>query len=311
MKIPFRSTNKEPQTRRHPTGGTSTRQSFSYYSSQRRSPESSNQTGARQVAADQKSNSAFAGYLSFVGKRFGSIAIGLVLFASAISLLQVDTTPRVVLLNDSSKYRVNSEATYAESVADSIRGSFLNSNKVTINTTDIVQDLKLKYPEVYDASIVLPLVGHKPTLYVELARPALLVMTPRQTSVVDVSGRALSVAEGNVRAEGLPSVIDESQLEIELGKVVFSSSSVSFIEEVVRQFGAKNIIIDKMILPAGKEELDVYPKNKKYHVKFNLHETNVREQLGTYFAVKKQLVKKGTTPKQYIDVRLAGRAYYQ
>jgi hypothetical protein len=108
----------------------------------------------------------------------------------------------------------------------------------------------------------------------------------------------------------LPMVVDESNIRLKVGDVALSSANVAFVEDVIRQFASQSTEIDRLILPAGKEELDVYPKGATYFVRFNIHDTDSRLQAGTFFAVRQQLSKQGSTPKQYIDVRLSGRAYY-
>ena len=237
----------------------------------------------------------------------------IVLAASVVSILQVDNTPRIVMLNDASHYALHTTVDYQKAVTESLRGSLLNSNKITVNTRSVVQTLRQQFPEIYDASVVLPLVGHRPTVYIELTRPALVMHTARKTVVVDSSGRALMASTDRTAYDSLklPILKDESNIQLKVGDVALSSNNVVFIEDVVRQFASQSVSIAKLVLPAGKEELDVYPKGVAYHVRFNLHEATSREQAGTFFAVRQQLQKQDRTPKQYIDVRLVGRAYYQ
>ena len=132
------------------------------------------------------------------------------------------------------------------------------------------------------------------------------------TVIVDSSGRALTIAPKGANHAGLqlPTVSDESNIQLKVADHALSSANVAFIEDVVRQFASQKIPISKMVLPAGKEELDVYMPQVGYYVRFNLHETTSRQQAGTFFALKQQLHKQGIAPKQYVDVRLVGRAYY-
>ena len=238
--------------------------------------------------------------------------LAIVLVASVVSILQVDNNPRIVILNNTSHYALHTTADYQRAVTASLRNSLLNSNKITVNTRSVVQALRQQFPEIYDASLVLPLIGHRPTVYIELTRPSIVVHTASKAIVVDSTGRALmtSVDSAAYNDLKLPALKDESNIQLKVGDVALSSSNVVFIEDVVRQFTSQSIGIAKLVLPAGKEELDVYPKGATYRVRFNLHETTSREQAGTFFAVRQRLQKHGDTPKQYIDVRLAGRAYY-
>ena len=312
----------ETQSRRHPASQV-TAQRFSYYAASRRSHDSP-ATSRRTAESTRHAHSGHdhqSGRTIFqqLRQRAGTIVLGLVLAACVISLLQLDTKPRVVILNNAASYALRSPSVYQAAITKTLRSSLANTNKVTVNSRQVVSDLKRQFPEIYDASLVLPLVGHRPTVYIELARPVVRLQTPSQTIVVDQTGRALaSVALGErtqFSSFNLPVVIDQSQLDLHVGDIVLSSNSVQFIREVTEQLAAKKVAITRLTLPAGTQELDVYPAGVPYTVKFNLHDpTSARQQVGTYLAVRQQLGKQGSMhaePKQYIDVRLTGRAYYQ
>ncbi len=320
----FGRTSKKQQTqttRRRPGAGNTTGSFATYYASKRsnvsamsRENESRNTqknskrpSWLRQVVAPASVDSLL--------QRFGKIVLAVILIACVISLLQIDTKPRIVILNSSaSSYALHTKAEYEAVVTNKLRSSFLDSNKITVNTRGIVTALRQKFPEIYDASVVLPLVGHRPTVFVELAQPKLVLRTASMTAILDEAGRALSVsATTETVSSALPLLSDESSLKASVGQIALPSSTVRFVLDVVRQFKAQDTRISKLILPAGTEELDVYPAGVKYHVKFNVHETTSRQQAGTYFAVRQELEQRqgSKAPKQYVDVRLTGRAYMQ
>lgn len=309
-KKPTEHGRRRPVERGKPAGA------FSYYASKRSNLSTKKEVTARNSAKQaQKQPRLKINQLNFgkLGQQFGSVLLGVVLIASVVSVLQVDTTPRVVMLNgDTAKFALHTTADYQNTATDSLRSSLFNSNKITVNTRSVVRDLRTKFPEIYDASLVLPLVGHRPTVYIELTRPALVLRTASFATVIDNSGRALMVSPSKDAYSSLklPMVDDQSNLMLKVGDVALSSDNVAFIEDVIRQFSSQTLAINRLVLPAGKEELDVYPAGVKYYVRFNTHDTNSREQSGTFFAVRQQLGKQGTTPKQYVDVRIAGRAYY-
>lgn len=306
--------------RRRPIGGRDTASFGSYYTSRRSNiPAQNSASESRKSPANTPAVSRFKKLLKLpsstdgLAQRFGKLLLAIVLVACVVSLLQIDTSPRVVMLNGGeSQYALHSTKDYQETVTTSLRNSLFNSNKITVNTRGVVSDLRTKFPEIYDASVVLPLVGHRPTVYIELAQPVLLLQTVNATAAIDGSGRALLVSTDPTvfATKQLPTLNDTSTLKMRVGDVVLSSLTVSFVKDVVRQFNAQHTTIAKMVLPAGKEELDVYPTGVKYYVRFNLHETSSRQQAGTYFATRQQLSRPGAAiPKQYIDVRLVGRAY--
>lgn len=311
----FRSKKKPvEQVRRRPSSTTSTRGAFSYYASSRsqalRSEQTVRKAGGKAAPKPRLELSKLR--KSILGQQFGTVLLAIVLVASVISVLQIDNNPRIVILGNTQQYALHSSDDYRQAVTDRLRGSLVNSNKITIDTQSVIGGLRQEFPEIYDASVVLPLVGHRPTVYIELTRPALVLQTPNAALVIDANGRLLKSSADihSFSTLNLPIISDQSNLALHVGDVALSSANVAFVEDVARQFKSQQLSIAKLVLPAGKEELDVYPSGVRYYVKFNLHEITSREQSGTYFAVRQQLTRQGISPKQYVDVRLVGRAYY-
>lgn len=309
MKLPRRHPQPEPGRRRPNPDGQ--RQAFSYYAS-RRSPS----LQATKPAANQPRHAPEPRWTRATWRRlstqFGKLAIVIIVVASLLSLLQVDNQPRIVLLNAGHNVTLHSVADYRAAASISLHG-LANTNKITIDTAAINQQLQTTFPEVKDASVVLPLIGHRPVIYIQLTRPSLILTSGTQSMVVDDAGRALAPLSQapSVASLHLPVVQDKSALPLKTGQVVLPSSAVVFIQTVLHQLGAQHQQVSRLVLPAGAEELDVYPAGQSYYGKFNLHETNVRQQVGTFLAVQQDLAGQHRSPHHYIDVRVAGRAYYK
>ena len=97
-----------------------------------------------------------------------------------------------------------------------------------------------------------------------------------------------------------------------MGQLALSSQTVSFIQSVVYELQHQKVTYSRLVLPAGSQELDVYIEGQPYYVKFNIHDvTTAREQVGSYLAAMHYLKEQGAAPSSYVDVRVAGRAYYR
>lgn len=205
---------------------------------------------------------------------------------------------------------------YREAAARQIANSPLNRNKLTINTTAIAADLRQKFPELQSVTVTVPLFGDQPTVFVRPSDPALVLASGSGSFVIDRQGRALSEVQAPAQLErlGVPTVTDQSRLTFQLGNQVLSRKSASFIDTVSRQLRAKKVAVKAMILLANGSELDVYPSEAPYFVKYNLHdgaEDAALIQTGSYLAARRHLTAKNIVPGQYIDVRLADRVYYK
>jgi hypothetical protein len=288
-----------------PTGRTG---NFSYYTQSRSSRTINDQPVARRQPIPRDK----AEIARYVGQRFGVILAVIAALALLVSSLQVSMTPRIKILNDGSVYRVHSNEAYEEGASHTLRSSWTNTNKITINTSMITGDLRSEFPEIAEASIVLPVLGQRPILYLQLTRPSLVLVTSAGSAyVLDETGRVLAPAAqvDNLDSFKLPTILDQSGLEPKTGRLVLSSSTVSFITSVLYQLQKAGVQYTTLTLPASSQELDVGLTGRNYIVKFNTHAATAREQAGSYLAVQANLDKAGKSPAEYIDARLPGRVY--
>lgn len=306
----FRKQKVVERGRRRPDGVTGRTPQYAYYS-QQKTAEANEPVRARRQALPRSK----AEILRYLGQRFGLILAIIAGLALLISSVQVSMQPRLVILNNTAVYRLHPDSSYEADVTETLRSSWLNTNKITINTDNVARRLKADYPEVADAAVALPIIGQRPTVYLQLTRPSLvMVATDGSASVLDETGRVLAPAAqvGNLDSFKLPTITDQSGLQIRAGKLALTRGSVDFITSVVAQLQAAGIHYSRLVLPSSSQELDLYLQDQKYLVKFNMHDPRTaREQAGEYLATAHYLREKGITPASYVDVRLSGRVYYK
>lgn len=313
MQIPKRSKSKAEASLRqrlrpeHSQTRSSSAPTFSYHA--QRSDQSTN-TG-RQFRKEILSPAAKSA-VNFWVQRFGLailLVVGAVCFITAVTLSSNVKIQQLGPVNRSSLF--HNQAAYQSSAKDLIDKSLLNHNKITINTTQISNKLLLAYPELSSVNVALPLLSHRPIIYISYTEPALIMHNQTGSFVLDTAGKVLAQTSAEAVNLGLPSVSDESGFQLALNNQVLSSSDVRFIQIVVAGLQAKHVPISTMTLPPAANELDVSIGAKQYYVKFNLHEATPALQVGTFLATEKRLQGEGITPAKYIDVRVDGRAYYQ
>jgi hypothetical protein len=239
-----------------------------------------------------------------------SVLVIVIVFLLTIGL---DSTPRVVVLGDTAhRFALQDLSVYQQYAHQTLGKSLANNNKLTIDATAVAQKIETQFPEIHAASISLPFIGRKPTLYIQPATPQLILATQSGQFILDANGRALAAGDDTVVPDTavVPTVVDKSGLRLAKGQIALPSSSVVFITEVAGQLAAKQIQVENWTLPAGGSQLDVKVKGSPYYVKFNL-QGDGREQAGTLLALQHDLANKKITPGQYIDVRVPGRAYYK
>lgn len=248
-------------------------------------------------------------------RRTKSTIIALLVLAFVAFNLWLGREPAIVMLGaeGDSRATYRDAAVYQMAAERALSSSVFNTNKITINKAGIEESLKRSFPELSNVSVSLPVVGHKPTLYLQPSTSRLILKTrTSQELVLDTTGKA--VASGQIvkslREAGLPTVQDQSSLDPELGDVVLPSSGITFITEVARQLKAKGLEITDMTLPASGNELQVRIKGAGYYIKFNTR-GDARVEAGSFLALKQYLESQKKVPAEYVDVRVENRAYFK
>ena len=247
-------------------------------------------------------------------QRFGLVVLFLAVAASTINLLALSPQAKILpLIGGSGQTFLRPTETYQAAADKLLQSSIWNGNKVTIDSNRLSQQLGQQFPELASVSVTLPFFTHRPLVYIEPARPVLVLATGNAAYVVDDRGKVLRQATDAAAFSSLqlPLAHDQSGLGLSLNHQALSTANISFIQAVLAQLRAKHLPIADMTLPTATSELDVQLAGQPYYVKFNLQSTKPREQAGTLLATINQLQRQGVTPAHYVDVRVEGRAYYQ
>lgn len=247
-------------------------------------------------------------------QRFGMLLILIAVGVSFVNAIELSSDPKILPVDASQATFLRDTQTYQQAARKLFAGSFFNNNKITVNTGDITKQLQREFPELAVVSINLPLLGHRPIIYIESTLPEAVLTTAQGAMyIIDENGRAVSTASLTTAASlHLVPLTDASGTPVRVGGLALSSSAAVFIRTVAYQLQQKDVHVTTMSLPAGKSELDVYLSGQHYFIKFNLQNSaSALQQVGTYLAVRHALAGRGVTPSQYIDVRLDGRAYYK
>jgi hypothetical protein len=181
----------------------------------------------------------------------------------------------------------------------------LNHNKLTIDTSGIATEMQKAHPELESVTVVTPLVGLRPNLYVHVSEPVFTLKQDSSSYILSAAG----YITGRGAPSSLPVVVDETGESVTIAKQLLPSSHVTFMKTIWYQLTKQGVAVESLVLPKGKAfEVDVRLKDKPYYLKFNVTEDATR-QGGVAVAVLQQLG--DTTPKEYIDLRVPGRAYYK
>ncbi len=252
---------------------------------------------------------------SFVSRIPGYFAV-LTIFLCLGYATTLGKQSRVVIVNEkalgSTAIPLRSRSEYSGYADRWLEGSFMNKNKLTLNSVGLQESISQEFPEIISAVVTMPVIGRKPSVYLTIAEPVFILTSNKQSFVIDEKGRAVVSDEKlpKTTEDKLIKVSDSSGLQLRPGTQAMTRSSIEFIRSVVNQLEQKNIVVSRIKLPDYANELHVYIDKKPYYIKLSTT-SDPLQQTGAFLAVKSELEHKNQNPKQYIDVRVEERAYYK
>jgi hypothetical protein len=244
-------------------------------------------------------------------QRIGLVILLLAVLASAVNILSLSNRSKVLPLTSGSRGFLRPTATYEQAANRLLADSIWNRNKLTVDSGRVRRELLKQFPELASVTVTVPLLAHRPLVYIQPSQPALLLTATNGTFVVDSTGKTLLRADSLTSPLSLPTLIDQGGLRLQLNHQALPAKQVAFIQTVIAQLAAKHFVVTTLSLPRATSELDVQLNGQPYSIKFNFQSDTARLQAGTFLATIAQLQKQGVTPAHYIDVRVDGRAYYQ
>jgi cell division septal protein FtsQ len=143
------------------------------------------------------------------------------------------------------------------------------------------------------------------TITIVERQPGVVWVSAGENWEVDIEGIIIGAAGSK---KPMATVIDTANIPVKPGDRVAPSRFVRFTQDISEQLSGKTGLgIENFQVPESISE--VYVKtNKGYSVKFDTTRS-ATDQLNDLVLVIKNL--NGKVPSQYIDLRVAGRAYYQ
>lgn len=191
---------------------------------------------------------------------------------------------------------------YTDNINDQLRSNTLNKNFWFINQDSFTGKLKAQYPEVQSVSYNYSIIDRVVNIRVEISQSVFILSSAGNNYLIDSRGR---VIEENVSGSDLITVIDGDNREYKKGDLALLTGNLNYVNNIMKQSQAKNLSIEKISIEHGATELYVKYVGDKYFVKYSLL-SDPRLSFGAYFVAKE---KSGQTPTEYIDVRVADRAY--
>lgn len=236
----------------------------------------------------------------------------LVIVGSILFSLTLSSRPAVSFVPSDELSPYRNEDEYIRKAQELLESSIRHRLKLSVDTDVIEHQLIEAYPEIAAAQLRLPILGRKPTLFLDIREPAMVLATNTKSFILDKSGTAVAEMRQipTHMRQTLLVLQDESNLATEVGKQAVTSGTVQFILALQAQLAAKEVKVSQLTLPAVANELDIHIEGHTYYLKTDTS-GDARLQAGSFLAVKEHLEKQGITPSEYIDVRVEEKVFYR
>jgi cell division septal protein FtsQ len=147
---------------------------------------------------------------------------------------------------------------------------------------------------------------HTVVITATLRQPSLGWSTGDQDYLLDLDGTAIGpLPSGST----LPVVTDGSNLPVAVGQRIVPEQFVAFVIDLVPALKTDGYKVTGLSISDTTFDLTV-STNKGYQLIFDTTRA-VGDEISDLKAVQALLVTQGKTPSQYIDLRIAGKAYWQ
>jgi cell division septal protein FtsQ len=186
-----------------------------------------------------------------------------------------------------------------------VHGSIGQGNLLTINPSSLQSNLQQEDPSVRSVEIRRQWL-HGIVVTVGINNPGLGWSSNNEGYLLDMNGTVIGpLPSGNT----LTVVTDDSNLPVSVGQQVVPPDFVSFVQQLVPQLSAMGIGVQGLDVVQTTYDLTV-KTNKGYKLVFDTTR-EASAEVADLKSVEAVLVSQKKTPTQYIDLRIAGKAYYQ
>ena len=147
---------------------------------------------------------------------------------------------------------------------------------------------------------------HTIVVTASLKQPSLGWNTGNQLYVLDSDGTVIGTQMGTVN---FPVVYDGSNLPVQIGQKVVTPHFVEFVDQAVPSLRSLGISVTRLDIKDTTLDLTAQT-SKGYKILFDTSRA-VGDELSDLHSVLALLVTQKKTPAEYIDLRIAGKAYYK
>jgi hypothetical protein len=266
---------------------------------------SSQVAASGEAKAQLKSPRVHAHDLTRQRRHIGSVLLIVLAGASVLYFLVSQLTASVHV--KVAGFSTQPEAVYAETIQSYFAAQPVERLRFLMSGERLIDYLHVKVPEIASVRVEAGSGLGASQFTVTMRKPIAGWTINGKQQYVDETGTAFT---RNYFALPAVQIIDNSGIHVEAGKAIASNRFLSFVGRAVGLAKAQGYTVNEVIIPAGTTrqiqlKLDTFSAPVKLSI-----DRGVGEQVEDMARAIKWLTDHGQSP-QYVDVRVAGKAYYR
>lgn len=237
------------------------------------------------------------------------ILVLVVLLGCVVYMGSLGTNPHVTVVG--TEYRQAKD--YNSVVASAYGNDFRNKIKPLLMADRLQEDIKKAIPEAAIVSVSSSIIGHQANVKIISDEPLAIFSQPNAPDML-MSNRGrllLSTTDNTIKqTSSLPIIQNLTGVEARAGEQFMRPDEAVALKRLIQQYASDN---SKPIFTLNTNPHEVAAKEEgrgSYQVRYILDDTIVN-QYGALRATEKKLQELAQQPAEYIDVRLADKAYYK
>ena len=204
---------------------------------------------------------------------------------------------------------------YSDDINTIFRNNLLNKSKFTLNSTKLEEQIKAKFPEVEQATVIIPLAGRKLQVGVVLAKPLARLQYDKSNkqAIISEKGVVIDVQDASQVSSSfseLP-IISVPNVNFSAGDSLLTTQEASLVSLIRSEFDGTEDYrykVRSLEFDVQKREIRVKFEGVNFYAKLT-PERDSREQIGSLVVSLKSLQEQGRLPQEYIDVRVEDRVF--
>lgn len=299
-----RNKKNNNENQRSSRSGAQSQRVISYYTATRRQLDN-----FERHTAQSENSLAFSRFEQFRSSWF-TIVVVAVLCIVAVYLASLSSTPFVMV--NGTQFRTPKE--YQTIISGIFEGSDIrNRTKPLLRVNDLEAAISNAIPEAKAVTVSSSFLGHRPEVKISTDEPLAIFSQPNDKDyILSNRGRLLlPIAEAtNFKSSTLPIVQNQTGILAKAGEQFMRPDETTAMTRLLAQYKA-DASTPIFTLNTTPHELSAQEAGRGgYYVKYLLSESIVI-QYGALRATEQKLKELAQIPSEYIDVRLADKAYYK